>query len=98
MVHLQINGYSLDVRAAVSDTLPMSVMRGTDVPQLWDLIQQTLCKDQQQEAIRDVLVVTSRPQHSQHDEVLNETALVASYARDFKVTNAETTVVYLAPD
>ena len=37
-VYLEINGHSIDVEAAVSDSLPIPVLLGTDVPQLQDLI------------------------------------------------------------
>ena len=34
LVHLEIKGHRIDVEAALSDTLPMPVLLGTDVPQL----------------------------------------------------------------
>ena len=34
LVHLEINGHHIDVEAALSDTLPMPVLLGTDVPRL----------------------------------------------------------------
>jgi len=83
MVHLQINGYNIGVKAALSDTLPMPVLLGTNVPQLQELIVQALCKDNQHEATRDVLV---------DDEVLDkldETALIAFDAGDSEVANVE---------
>ena len=38
LVHLEINGHHIDVEAALSDTLPMPVLLGTDVLQLQDFI------------------------------------------------------------
>ena len=48
-VHLEIHGHSIEVEAAVSDTLPMSVLLGTDVPQLQDLIGQALYRENKPE-------------------------------------------------
>ena len=46
-IHLEINGHDIDVEAAVSDSLPIPVLLGTNVPQLQDLIGQALCRELQ---------------------------------------------------
>ena len=63
-VHLEINGHNIDVVAAVSDSLPMPELLGTDVPQLQDLIGQALSREHQPEVIEDVMAVTTRAQYS----------------------------------
>jgi len=63
-VHLEIGDHSIEVEAAVSDTLPMSVLLGTDVPQLQDLVGQALYRENKPEVIEDVLAVTTRAQFS----------------------------------
>ena len=66
-VELQLGGVVFTVEAAVSDRLPMSVLLGTDVPQLAELLngvgQETGPKDDGGEA-RDVLVVTRSQQEA----------------------------------
>ena len=59
LIHLEINGYIIDIKAALSDTLPILVLLGTDVPQLWDFIGQVLFRDNHHEVAKDVLVVRS---------------------------------------
>ena len=73
-VHLEINGCSIDVEAAVSDSLRMPVSLGTDVPQLQDLIGQALSREPL-EVIEDVMAVTARAQYSkqkQQDTMLHQ--------------------------
>ena len=45
LVHREINGHHLDVEAALSETLPMPVLLGTDVPQLQDFIGQAFFRE-----------------------------------------------------
>lgn len=60
------------VEAAGSETLPMSMLLGTDVPELTDLLESELYGWQKQEETsgKDVLLVTTRAQakHQQQEE------------------------------
>ena len=67
-VHLEINGHNNDVEAAVSDSLLMPVLLGTDVPQPQDLIGQALSREHQPEVIEDVMAVTTRAQYSKQQQ------------------------------
>ena len=58
-VHLEINGHHIDVEAALSDTLPMPVLLGTDVPQLQHFVEYALFGDNQQLVTEDALAVTT---------------------------------------
>jgi len=51
---------NIDVEANVPDTLPMSVLLGTDIPQLQDLTGQELFTKNQPEMVEVILVVTTR--------------------------------------
>ena len=51
-----------DVEAALSETLPMPVLLGTDVPQLQDFIGQAFSGDNQAPGTEDVFAVTTRAQ------------------------------------
>ena len=62
LVHQEIKGHQIDVEAAISETLPMPVLLGTDVPQLQDFIEQALFRDKQPVGTEDVLAVTTRAQ------------------------------------
>ena len=108
-VHLEINGHNIDVEAAVSDSLPMPVLLGTDVPQLQDLIGQALCREHQPEVIEDVMAVTTRAQYSkqkQLDTMLHQAeklsgavpmALDAGAPKDLNVEDSDTTEVQELP-
>ena len=89
LVHLEIKGHWIDVEAALSDTLPMSVLLGMDVPQLWDFIEQ---------ALEDVLAVTTRAQflkQKQHDVILDQADKLSGAvpmpldAGDLEISNVE---------
>ena len=74
-VHLEINGHHIDVEAALSDTLPMPVLLGTDVPQLQDFVGHALFGDNQQLVTEDALAVTTRAQilrQNEHDAALDQ--------------------------
>ena len=73
-VHLEINGHHIDVEAALSDTLPMPVLLGTDVPQLQDFVGHALFGDNQQLVAVDVLAVTRAQllRQNEHDAVLDQ--------------------------
>jgi len=108
-VHLEISDHNIDVEAAVSDSLPMPVLLGTDVPQVQDLIGQVLCREHQPERIEDVVVVTTRAQYSkqiQHDARLHQAdklsgaipmALDTGAPKDLNVENSDTTEVQELP-
>lgn len=68
LVHLEVNGHHINVEAALTDTLPMSVLLGTDVPQLQDFIGQALSRDNQSMETEDVLAVTTRAQFLRQTE------------------------------
>ena len=75
LVHLEIKGHQIDVKAALSETLPMPVLLGTDVPQLQDFIEQALFRDKQPVRTEDVLAVTTRAQflkQTQQDAMLDQ--------------------------
>ena len=59
LVNLEINGYHIEVQAALSGTLPVPVMLGTDVPQLQDFIRQAFFGESQRQGTEDVLAVTT---------------------------------------
>ena len=104
-VHLEINGHNIDAEAAVSDSLPMPVLLGTDVPQLQDLFGQALSKEHLPEVIEDVMTVTTRAQYSkqqQQDTMLHQAdklseaipmALDAGAPKDLNVKSSTTTGV-----
>ena len=50
------------MEAALSETLPMPVLLGTDVPQLQDFIGQAFSGDNQAPGTEDVFAVTTRAQ------------------------------------
>ena len=56
-IKVELDGRTLDVEAAVSDTLPVSMLLGTDVPELTDLLEKELDLQVPEE---DVLMVTTR--------------------------------------
>ena len=68
LVHLEINGHHLDVEAALSETLPMPVLLGTDVPQLQDFIGQAFFRESQPQGTEDVFAVTTRAQFLRQTE------------------------------
>ena len=68
LVHLEINGQHIDVEAALSDTLPMPVLLGTDVPQLQDFIGQAFSGEHQPLGTEDVFAVTTRAQFFRQTE------------------------------
>ena len=67
-IEMQLGGVAFTVEAAVSDRLPMSVLLGTDVPQLVELLngvgQETEANGANGQA-RDVLVMTRSQQEAQ---------------------------------
>ena len=60
-VELVVDGIPLQVEAAVSDTLPVSVLLGTDVPGLDTLLEKQVAGTVP-ERVKDALVVTTRAQ------------------------------------
>ena len=54
-ISLEVEGKAIDVEAAISDTLPMSVQLGTDVPHLYELLEGDRSK-----TTEDVFAVTTR--------------------------------------
>ena len=60
-VELVVDGIPLQVEAAVSDTLPVSVLLGTDVPELDTLLEKQVA-GAVPERVKDALVVTTRAQ------------------------------------
>ena len=68
LVHLEINGQHIDVEAALSDTLPMPVLLGTDVPQLQDFIGQAFSGEHQPLGTEDVFAVTTGAQFFRQTE------------------------------
>ena len=75
LVHLEIKGHQRDVEAALSDTLPMLILLGTDVPQLQNFIEQALFRHNQPVGTEDVLAVTTRAQflkQTQQDAILDQ--------------------------
>ena len=74
-VELQVEGKLLMVEATVSDTLPRSVLLGTDVPQLTELFgQQKTCK-QRENALVVVTRSQARKQQKEEAAVQKETEL-----------------------
>lgn len=60
-VEVSVGGRTLEVRAAVSETLPMDVLLGTDVPELGKLLGMNVEQS-------DALAVTTRAQAKQQAE------------------------------
>ena len=54
-IHMEVEGRSIEVEAAVSDTLPMRVLLGTDTQELTELLA-----DSRKKAVADALVVSTR--------------------------------------
>ena len=62
-VQVKIDGYCLEVEAAVSDTLPTSMLLGTDVPELVNLLGFTKGTDQMEKRSgNEALMTTTRAQ------------------------------------
>ena len=62
-MELVVDGIPLQVEAAVSDTLPVSVLLGTDVPELETLLEKQVA-GAVPERVKDALVVTTHAQAS----------------------------------
>ena len=60
-VELELDGAKMKVKAAVSDTLPVSVLLGTDVPELGRLLRANP-STVRTEGVEEALVVTTRAQ------------------------------------
>jgi len=54
-IHMEVEGRSIEVEAAVSDTLPMGVLLGTDTKELTELLV-----DGRNKAVEDAFVVSTR--------------------------------------
>ena len=54
-IHMEVEGRSIEVEAAVSDMLPMRVLLGTDTQELTELLA-----DSRKKAVADALVVSTR--------------------------------------
>ena len=65
-VELQIDGWKISTEAAVSDTLPMAVLLGTDVPELPQLLGSGPLGSEE-ESIADALVVSTRAQRRRQE-------------------------------
>ena len=59
-IELEIQGKSVLVNAAVSDTLPQSVLVGTDVPGLLEMLQTRSSTEEKEEPLEKALVVMTR--------------------------------------
>lgn len=55
LVQVKVDGCALEVEAAMSSTLPMAIVLGTDVPELI-----TLLRSGQGKSTEDAIVVTTR--------------------------------------
>jgi len=60
-VEMDVDGVKIQVEAAVSDTLPRSVLLGTDVPEFSDLLGSGALRDGKQQ-VDDVMAVVTRAQ------------------------------------
>ena len=67
VVSLQVDDVKLQVKAAVSDTLPLSVLLGTDIPQLGELLEHNSCTVHSV-GIEEAFVVTTRSQAKRREE------------------------------
>ena len=90
-VEVEVGGRRIQVEAAVSDTLPMSVLLGTDVEELGELLGEGILKkapEQKDEA----LVVTTRAQarRQEREEAIQHQKELESGARANPVTEEET--------
>ena len=75
LVQLEINGHHIDVEAALSNTLPMPVLLGTDVPQFQNFIGQAFSGEHQPLRTEDVFAVTTRAQflrQTEQDAILDQ--------------------------
>ena len=82
-VSLEIDGLHIEVEAAVSSTLPVSVLLGDDVPELQQLIGVSQPKDSSPSSSDDVLVVVTRAQAKQRlaEEIIRREREVLSGAQ-----------------
>jgi len=67
-VHLEVDGQSLNITAAVAERLPVSVLLGTDVPLLTELLSGKLSTVKPVSKIEHALVVTRAKAKKQLDE------------------------------
>ena len=59
-IELKIQGKSVFVNAAVSDTFPQSVLVGTDVPGLLEMLQTRSSTEEKEEPLEKALVVMTK--------------------------------------
>ena len=69
-VHLKVDGQSLNITAAVAERLPVSVLLGTDVPRLTELLSGKLSTVKPVSKIEHALVVTQAKAEKQLDEMV----------------------------
>jgi len=67
-VHLEVDGHSLNITAAVAERLPVSVLLGTDVPLLTELLSGKLATMKPVSKIENALVVTRAQAKKQLEE------------------------------
>ena len=68
-VHLEVDGHTLNITAAVAERLPVSVLLGTDVPILTELLSDRLSTLRPVSDIENALVVTRAKAREQLDEM-----------------------------
>ena len=83
-IEMEVNGLPIKVEAAVSETLPVSVLLGTDVPELTQLLEGEAAESSKQE---EVMVVVTRAQARKHleEEILRREKEVLSGVRPNKM-------------
>ena len=90
-VEVEVGGRRIQVEAAVSDTLPMSVLLGTDVEELGELLGEGILKKAQEQK-DEAVVVTTRAQarRQEREEAIQHQKELESGARANPVTEEET--------
>ena len=91
-ITVQIGGKQLTVRAGVSDSLPVELILGRDVPELLDLLREESRKKPGQEPERpeeEVVAVTTRSKPRDSETVVDSPIAIASESVDRAVASEQ---------
>ena len=87
-VHLKVDGQSLNITAAVAERLPVSVLLGTDVPLLTELLSGKLSTVKPVSKIEHALAVTrakAKKQLAEEVQVEREDLLSGAHAKPMEI-------------
>ena len=71
-VELELDGVAIQVEAAVSESLPVSVLLGTDVPELSQLLQSNPRAVHTEEVERVLVVTRARDEEEERERVTRD--------------------------